>query len=76
MVDAGPVSVLAGRLGLGAHEHVAIVGGGGKSSLLFALGRELPGRVVMTTTTRIFAAQTQQNFDRLFTKAAQYKAAA
>ncbi|MGI9591043.1 MAG: selenium cofactor biosynthesis protein YqeC [Myxococcota bacterium] len=36
---------------------VSIVGGGGKSSLLFALGRELPGRVVMTTTTRIFAAQ-------------------
>ena len=36
---------------------VAIVGGGGKSSLMFALGRELPGRVVMTTTTRIFAAQ-------------------
>lgn len=38
-------------------ELVAIVGGGGKSSLLFALARSLPGRVVMTTTTRIFAAQ-------------------
>ena len=36
---------------------VSLVGGGGKSSLLFALGRELPGRVVMTTTTRIFTAQ-------------------
>lgn len=36
---------------------VAIVGGGGKSSLLFALGSVLPGRVVLTTTTRIFAAQ-------------------
>ena len=36
---------------------VALVGGGGKSSLMFALGRGLPGRVVMTTTTRIFAAQ-------------------
>jgi molybdenum cofactor cytidylyltransferase len=36
---------------------VSIVGGGGKSSLLFALARELSGRVVMTTTTRIFAAQ-------------------
>ena len=36
---------------------VAIVGGGGKSSLMFALGESLPGRVVMTTTTRIFAAQ-------------------
>jgi len=38
-------------------ELIAIVGGGGKSSLMFALGAELPGRVVMTTTTRIFAAQ-------------------
>jgi molybdenum cofactor cytidylyltransferase len=45
-------------LGLGAGPAlVSIVGGGGKSSLMFALGGELPGRVVMTTTTRIFAAQ-------------------
>jgi len=36
---------------------VAAVGGGGKSSLLFALAECLPGRVVLTTTTRIFAAQ-------------------
>lgn len=38
-------------------ELVAIVGGGGKTSLLFALAEQLPGRGVMTTTTRIFAAQ-------------------
>ncbi|MCP4424775.1 MAG: putative selenium-dependent hydroxylase accessory protein YqeC, partial [Chloroflexi bacterium] len=36
---------------------VAIVGGGGKSSLMFTLARALSGRVVTTTTTRIFAAQ-------------------
>lgn len=36
---------------------VAIVGGGGKTSLLFALAEALPGNVVLTTTTRIFAAQ-------------------
>ena len=36
---------------------VSIVGGGGKSSLMFALAESLPGRVVLTTTTRIFAAQ-------------------
>jgi molybdenum cofactor cytidylyltransferase len=48
-------------LGLGgAPELVTIVGGGGKSSLMFALGRELHGRVVMTTTTRIFASQMNQ----------------
>lgn len=41
-------------------ELVAFVGGGGKSSLMFALARVLAGRgqrVVTTTTTRIFAAQ-------------------
>ncbi|MBK8905019.1 MAG: putative selenium-dependent hydroxylase accessory protein YqeC [Anaerolineaceae bacterium] len=39
------------------NELVAFVGGGGKTSLLFALGAALPGRRVLTTTTRIFAAQ-------------------
>ena len=38
-------------------ELVALVGGGGKTSLMFALASELPGRRVVTTTTRIFAAQ-------------------
>jgi molybdenum cofactor cytidylyltransferase len=39
---------------------VSIVGGGGKSALLFALGRRLAGRVLLTTTTRIFAAQIKR----------------
>ena len=38
-------------------ELIAIVGGGGKTSLMFALANALPGQVVITTTTRIFAAQ-------------------
>ncbi len=38
---------------------IAVVGGGGKSTLLFALARLLPGRTVLTTTTRIFASQTR-----------------
>lgn len=41
----------------GAPELVAFVGGGGKTSLMFALAAALPGRTVVTTTTRIFAAQ-------------------
>ena len=46
---AGPREALGidGSSGL-----VAIVGGGGKSSLMFALAECLPGRVVLTTTTR------------------------
>ncbi len=39
-------------------ELVSIVGGGGKSALLFGLGQQLPGRTILTTTTRIFASQT------------------
>ncbi len=38
-------------------ELVAFVGGGGKTSLMFALARALGAGVVTTTTTRIFAAQ-------------------
>lgn len=38
-------------------ELVAFAGGGGKTSLMFALAAVLPGRVVVTTTTRIFAVQ-------------------
>ncbi len=49
---------LVDALGLGrAPGLIAVVGGGGKSSLLFALAECLPGRVVLSTTTRIFAAQ-------------------
>jgi len=44
----------------------ALVGGGGKTSLMFALARALPGRVVTTTTTRIFAAQMKLSPEVLF----------
>jgi molybdenum cofactor cytidylyltransferase len=36
---------------------ISIVGGGGKSALLFALADALPGYTLLTTTTRIFASQ-------------------
>jgi len=47
---------LATRMGLGDRGLVALVGGGGKSTLLFRLGTELASdgrRVVMTTTTKM-----------------------
>ena len=51
-----PLSALASTLGLDhehGHHHLAIVGGGGKTTLLHALGVQLPGRVVMTCTTKM-----------------------
>ena len=59
---SGPFGVVGPRAALaldGVSGLVAIVGGGGKSSLMFALADALPGRVVMTTTTRIFASQME-----------------
>lgn len=44
-------------LGLGPREHVAIVGAGGKTSLMFALAEDLlmgGGRVVTGTTTKVW----------------------
>ena len=52
------VANIVEALGLAPNgELVAIVGGGGKSSLMFELAERLPGRGVMTTTTRIFSEQ-------------------
>jgi len=45
---------------IGRHEMVALVGGGGKSSAMFRLGRELAAagqRTLLTTTTRLATAQ-------------------
>jgi molybdenum cofactor cytidylyltransferase len=53
-------SPLRERLDLGAHELVAFVGGGGKSTLMLSLGRELADvgtAVVVTTTTRMASDQ-------------------
>ncbi|MDX1662937.1 MAG: selenium cofactor biosynthesis protein YqeC [Candidatus Promineifilaceae bacterium] len=52
---------LAAALGLAAtNELVALVGGGGKSTLLFALGRAMAAagqRVILTSTTRLASEQ-------------------
>lgn len=47
-------------------EMIAFVGGGGKTSLLFGLGATLPGRRILTTTTRIFAAQMSRAAELVF----------
>ena len=55
------VTSLAGAadaLGLGRRSLVALVGGGGKTTLLFALGRNLPARTLLTTTTRMGCDRT------------------
>jgi molybdenum cofactor cytidylyltransferase len=56
-----PESVkLADALGVRDDEVVALVGGGGKTTAMFRLAREIVergGRAITTTTTRIFAAQ-------------------
>src|SRR5712691_8606990 len=51
---------LADALNVAEHEVVALVGGGGKTSAMFRLAREVAengGNAITTTTTRIFAAQ-------------------
>ncbi len=58
MKEQSSVATIVEALGLApSGELVAIVGGGGKSSLMFELAERLPGRGVMTTTTRIFSEQ-------------------
>jgi molybdenum cofactor cytidylyltransferase len=50
------VTSLRHILRLGDHELVSLIGGGGKSTLLFALGNELAaggGKVILTTTTKM-----------------------
>ncbi len=50
---------LAVALDVGPHEHVSLVGGGGKTTCLFALGRRLTGRVILTTTTKMGRDRTE-----------------
>lgn len=51
---------LSERIGIGKRELISIVGAGGKSTILFALGRNLAvpsGRVILTTTTKMAVDQ-------------------
>lgn len=54
---------LATRMGIGPQELVAIVGAGGKTTILHALGRELASdgyKVILTTTTRMARDQVSE----------------
>lgn len=56
------MTALHDLLGLGDRELVALVGGGGKSTMLFDLGGELAAegrRVILTTTTKMGRYQTK-----------------
>jgi len=56
-------ATLADQIGIGHHELVAIVGAGGKTTLLHTLGNELASdgyRVILTTTTRMAADQVTE----------------
>lgn len=51
------------QLDVGTHELISLVGAGGKSTILFSLGRDLAvggGRVILTTTTRMASDQVTE----------------
>lgn len=50
---------LVARCGFGRGELISLVGGGGKTTTLFALGRQLPGTTVLTTTTKMGSDRTE-----------------
>ncbi len=53
-----PSSHLANALQLNSRELISLVGGGGKSTLLFQLARTLQGSTIATTTTKMGENQT------------------
>ena len=61
MVEPIALDELASALRLGSHELVSLVGGGGKTTGLFALGDQLGGTVVLTTTTKMGRVRTDGN---------------
>jgi len=58
VVEPIALDELATALELGPHELVSFVGGGGKTTGLFALGAQLAGTVVLTTTTKMGRERT------------------
>ena len=62
MVKVTPLSKVANTLGLLGNDqkhHIAIVGGGGKTTLMHAIGKQLQGKVILTTTTKMGSDQNE-----------------
>ena len=56
MVHLLRISELANYLELDAPQaqnHISIVGGGGKTTILHALGKQLQGKTILTSTTKM-----------------------
>jgi probable selenium-dependent hydroxylase accessory protein YqeC len=63
-VDASAPACLKAALGLGERGVISLSGGGGKTSLMFALAHELTGygsKVITTTTTHILKPSEEQS---------------
>lgn len=61
--ERSTVNSLIKALALGSREHIALVGGGGKTALMFALADELRRdgkRVITSTTTKVRHSEAQQ----------------
>ncbi len=52
-----PLAHVADAFGIGARSHIALVGGGGKSTLMHAIAGQVRGSVVLTCTTKMGADQ-------------------
>jgi probable selenium-dependent hydroxylase accessory protein YqeC len=57
VVSPIPLSDVAAALAIGERSHIALTGGGGKTTLLHALAGRLGGRVTLTTTTKMAASE-------------------
>lgn len=58
MTDPIQIGGLAAALDLPTRGVTALVGGGGKTTMLFALGRQLTGTIVLSTTTKMGSDRT------------------
>jgi len=58
MLPAVEITELASALAVEQGDFVSLVGGGGKTTALFALGRQLGGTVVLSTTTKMGSDRT------------------